>query len=66
LPVAFLASSGWLIFSHLFSIYVENFSNYATVYGSVYAMAVSMLWLYFCISIVFYGGLLNRWIMRDL
>ena len=66
LPGAFLASSGWLIFSHLFSIYVENFSNYATVYGSVYAMAVSMLWLYFCISIVFYGGLLNRWIMRDL
>lgn len=65
LPGAFLASSGWLIFSHLFSIYVENFSNYATVYGSVYAMAVSMLWLYFCILILFYGGLLNRWLMAD-
>jgi len=60
LPGAFLASSGWLIFSHLFSVYVENFSNYATLYGSVYAMAVSMLWLYFCVSILFYGGLLNR------
>ena len=65
LPGAFLASSGWLIFSHLFSVYVENFSNYATVYGSVYAMAVSMLWLYFCISIVFCGGVLNRWLMRS-
>lgn len=64
LPGAFLASSGWLIFSHLFSIYVENYSNYATVYGSVYAMAVSMLWLYFCISILFYGGLLNRYLME--
>jgi len=64
LPGAFLASSGWLIFSHLYSIYVENFSNYATVYGSVYAMAVSMLWLYFCISIVFYGGLLNRYLAQ--
>lgn len=64
LPGAFLASSGWLIFSHLFSVYVENFSNYATVYGSVYAMAVSMLWLYFCILILFYGGLLNRYLME--
>lgn len=64
LPGAFLASSGWLIFSHLYSIYVENFSNYDTLYGSVYAMAVSMLWLYFCICILFYGGLLNRWVMN--
>lgn len=65
LPGAFLASSGWLIFSHLFSVYVENFSNYASLYGSVYVLAVSMLWLYFCISILFYGGLLNRWLTAD-
>lgn len=64
LPGAFLASSGWLIFSHIFSIYVENFSNYANLYGSVYAFAVTMLWLYFCILIVFYGGLLNRYLME--
>ena len=31
----------------------------ANFYGSVYALALSMLWLYFCISIVFYGGALN-------
>lgn len=60
LPGAFLATIGWLVFSHLFSIYVEHFSNYSTIYGSVYAVALSMLWLYFCISIVFYGGVLNR------
>ena len=59
LPGAFLASCGWLIFSHLFSIYVEHFADYTTLYGNVSAMAVSMLWLYFCISILFYGGLLN-------
>lgn len=64
LPGAFLASSGWLIFSHLYSIYVENFSNLDSIYGSVYAMAVSMLWLYFCICILFYGGVLNRWVMN--
>ena len=59
LPGALLASIGWLVFSHLYSIYVEHFSNYANIYGSVYAIAISMLWLYFCISIVFYGGALN-------
>lgn len=59
LPGALLASIGWLIFSHLFSVYVTHFSGYAALYGSVYTVALSMLWLYFCISIVFYGGVLN-------
>ena len=59
LPGALLASCGWLIFSDLYSIYVERFATLASFYGSVYAVALSMLWLYFCISIVFYGGALN-------
>jgi len=60
LPGALLASIGWLVFSQIFSVYVENFSQYANIYGSVYAVALSMLWLYFCVLILFYGGLLNR------
>lgn len=64
LPGAILASLGWLIFSDLYSLYVENFSGYANIYGSVYAVALSMLWLYFCISIVFYGGALNQYLMN--
>ena len=63
LPGAVLASVGWLVFSDLFSIYVENFSGYANIFGSVYAVALSMLWLYFCISIVFYGGALNQYLI---
>lgn len=61
---ALLASLGWLIFSDLYSIYVENFSGYANVYGSVYAVAISMLWLYCCMSIVFYGGALNHYLSK--
>ena len=60
LPGALLASCGWLIFSNLDSVYVEHFARLSNVYGSVYAVALSMLWLYCCISIVFYGGVLNR------
>lgn len=64
LPGALLASSGWLIFSDLFSIYVEHFASYTNIYGSVYAVALSMLWLYFCLSILFYGGALNRFLTQ--
>lgn len=63
LPGALLASSGWLVFSDLYSIYVTNFAHLSNVYGSVYAVALSMLWLYFCMDIVFYGGVLNRLLM---
>ena len=66
LPGALLSAIGWLIFSHLFSLYVEHFASYDNLYGSVYALALSMLWLYCCISILFYGGVLNRLLQKSL
>ncbi len=60
IPGAVAASLGWLTFSKLFSIYVEHFSNYTNIFGSIYALALGMLWLYSCLSIFFYGGALNR------
>ncbi len=60
LPGALLASLGWMIFSHLFSWYVEHWGGYSNIYGSVYAIALGMLWLYCCLSILFYGAALNR------
>lgn len=62
LPGGILSSIGWLVFSDIFSIYVENFNQYSNIYGSVYAVALSMLWLYCCLSILFYGGALNHWL----
>ncbi len=58
-PGAVLASGGWLIFTQLFSFYVEHSGRYSNIYGSVYAFALAMLWLYCCMSIVFCGGALN-------
>ena len=60
LPGALLGASGWLIFSDRYSVYVERYARLTRVYGSVYAVALSMLWLYCCVSIVFYGALVNR------
>lgn len=64
-PGAVFSSLGWLILSDLYSRYVENFSNYANIYGSIYAVALSMLWLYCCVSIIFYGGALNVYLMEE-
>lgn len=63
-PGAVVASLGWLIFSNLFSLYVEHYPRYANIFGSLYAAALTMLWLYFCIMIVFYGGVINRYFME--
>ena len=60
LPGAVLTSLGWLVVSNLFSIYMEYFPNYANIYGSMTGIALGMLWLYICINIVFYGGVLNH------
>ena len=61
-PGAVVAALGWTVFSWLFSLYVEYFPRYSNLFGSVYALALAMLWLYFCICILFYGGALNRWL----
>ena len=60
LPGALLASIGWQVFTNLYSVYSQKFTAYASIYGSVYVVALGMLWLYFCICIVFYGGVLNK------
>lgn len=60
LPGAVLACLGWMTATRLFSFYVAHFTSYASIYGSVYAVALSMLWLYLCLCIVFYGGALNK------
>lgn len=61
-PGAVLASIGWQAFSAVFSLYVDNFRAYANIYGSVYAVALCMLWLYCCIYIIFLGGAFNRFL----
>lgn len=60
LPGGIFSAVGWLVFSDLYSVYTQHFPAYANVYGSVYAIALCMVWLYCCMSILLYGGVLNR------
>ncbi len=65
LPGAVLAAVGWMLFSFFFSFYVNNFSNYANIYGSLAAIVVYMLWLYICMYILFFGAELNLLIEKS-
>ncbi len=62
IPGAVLASLGWLTISNLFSLYVDHFASLQNVYGSVYAIALSMLWLYLCLMLVFYSAAFNQYL----
>lgn len=59
LPGAILTAGGWLGFSYLFSIYIDRLSTFSYTYGSLTALAVCMLWLYFCMYILFIGAEVN-------
>lgn len=64
LPGAVLAALGWLIFTYGFSYYVRISGSYSMLYGSLSVIAIAMLWLYICISILFYGSLVNVWLAQ--
>ena len=59
LPGAILTAGGWLGFSYLFSIYIDRMGTFSYTYGSLTALAVCMLWLYFCMYILFIGAEVN-------
>lgn len=59
LPGAFISAVGWIGYSYLFSFYVDNMSNYSNTYGSLAAIVIFMLWLYFCMYILFVGAEIN-------
>ena len=61
IPGALMASLGWLTISALFSVYVEKFASLRNIYGSVYTVALGMLWLYLCLSLIFYSAAFNQY-----
>lgn len=59
LPGAAVAATGWVIFSAVYSFYVTNFADYSYLYGSLTAVVLLILWLYFCMIIFLFGAELN-------
>ena len=59
LPGALFSTFGWMLFSYGFSMYFNFFSRFSYMYGSLAAIILLMLWIYFCICILFLGAEIN-------
>lgn len=59
IPGALFATFSWIIVSLLFSVYVNNFGNYSTTYGSIGGIIVFLIWLYISSMIILLGGHIN-------
>ena len=57
-PGSIFASGGWLLFSYVFSLYV-NSAGRTTLYGSLAAVCFFLLWMWVVMIIIFLGGEIN-------
>jgi len=65
LPGAVFTALGWVVFTWLFTLYTDCFGGFSKLYGSLTAVILLMLWLYFCVSLLFYGAEINRLLEPD-
>ncbi len=66
IPGALLSAVGWIGCSGIFSHYYENISNFSYLYSSLSVIVFFMLWLFFCMCILFVGAEVNRCIEERL
>jgi len=59
IPGAAFTSIGWIVCSEAFSYYVNKFSNYSMLYGSIGAVIILMTWLFLISIILLVGGEIN-------
>ena len=62
IPGAVFTSLGWLVISFGFSVYLTVFRGFSGLYGSMTAIVLVMLWLYFCMYTLLLGGMINQWL----
>lgn len=59
LPGAVFTACGWLFISFIFSVYLDIFTGFSDMYGSLTTIVLIMLWLYGCMYIILLGGEVN-------
>ncbi len=59
LPGAVFAAVGWMVVSWVFSVYVDIFKGFSSMYGSLTTIVLIMLWLYFCMYSILLGAEIN-------
>jgi membrane protein len=66
LPGAVFATLGWMVVSWIFSVYVDIFTGFSSMYGSLTTIVLIMLWMYFCMYSTLIGGEVNVWMEEKL
>lgn len=56
---AVFSAIGWYLVSFFFSIYVDVFTNFSIIYGSLATITLIMMWLYTIIYVLFLGAEIN-------
>ena len=64
LPGAVFTAFGWQLVSFIFSVYLEIFTGFSSMYGSMTTIILILLWLYLCMYIILLGGELNALLER--
>ena len=64
LPGAIFTACAWQIISFVFSIYLDIFTGFTTMYGSLTMIILIMLWLYMCMYVILLGGEVNAILQR--
>lgn len=59
IPGATLAAAAWAILSYGFSIYFDFAGSISSIYGSLTTVVMLILWLYFCMYLLFIGAEIN-------
>lgn len=59
MPGAAFCSVAWLVISRIVMLYIQHFSNFSVMYGSLAGIVILMLWLYFCMFSLFIGAVIN-------
>ena len=50
---------GWFALSYFFSIYIDIFTNFSIIYGSLTTVILIMMWLYAIIYVILLGAEIN-------
>lgn len=62
LPGALCSALACSVFTFGFYIYIDNFSNFTVLYGSIATVAVFLFWMYLVFNILLAGGFINHFL----
>lgn len=65
LPGSLFCSLAWIILSLAFNYYINNFSRYSTIYGSIGSVFILMIWLNLIINVLLIGIEINYWYNKN-